>query len=304
MDNLTFDKGFKSGFITVVGQPNVGKSTLVNKLIGEKINIISRKAQTTRNRIQCILTLDKAQMIFIDTPGIHRPKDKMGKYLNEIAYESLREIDLVLFMVDANYKPNDQDKKIATQLAHASSKPTLLVLNKVDTVSKNDLATRINDYQKLGEFTDIITISAQKGINLDDLTEIIVDYLPEGPKYYPDDMITDQIEQFIVSELIREKILKFTHQEVPHSVAVEVTRFKERSDKDIIEIGANIYVERKSQKGILIGKGGSMLKKIGKSARADIENLLSTQVFLDLWVKIKDDWRDKEDALKMLGYKG
>jgi len=304
MDKLTVDKGFKSGFITVVGQPNVGKSTLVNKLIGEKINITSRKAQTTRNKIQCILTLDDAQMIFIDTPGIHRPKDKMGKYLNEVAYGSLKEIDLVIFMVDANYKPNEQDKKIATQLAHVSSMPILLVLNKVDTVSKNDLATRINDYQKLGQFTEIITISAQKGINLDDLTETIVDHLPKGPKYYPDDMITDQIEQFIISELVREKILKFTHQEVPHSVAVEVTRFEERSDKDLIEIGANIYVERKSQKGILIGKGGSMLKRIGKSARADIENLLSTQVFLDLWVKIKDDWRDKEDALKMLGYKG
>ncbi|TDX51058.1 GTPase Era [Orenia marismortui] len=303
MDNLTVDKGFKSGFITVVGQPNVGKSTLVNNLIGEKINITSRKAQTTRNKIQCILTLDDAQMVFIDTPGIHRPKDKMGKYLNEVAYNSLKEIDLVLFMVDASYKPNNQDKTVARQLS-SLKQPVLLVLNKTDKVKKKDLFQRIKDYQRLGGFDELITISAINKTNLDDLVEIMTGYLPEGPKYYPDNMITDQIEQFIISELIREKILKFTHQEVPHSVAVEIMRFKERTDKDLVEIGANIYVERKSQKGILIGKGGSMLKRIGKSAREDIEKLLDTQIFLDLWVKVKDDWRDKEDALNMLGYRG
>ncbi|WP_018247785.1 GTPase Era [Orenia marismortui] len=303
MDKLTVDKGFKSGFITVVGQPNVGKSTLVNNLIGEKINITSRKAQTTRNKIQCILTLDDAQMVFIDTPGIHRPKDKMGKYLNEVAYNSLKEIDLVLFMVDASYKPNNQDKTVARQLS-SLKQPVLLVLNKTDKVKKKDLFQRIKDYQRLGDFDELITISAINKTNLDDLVEIMTGYLPEGPKYYPDNMITDQIEQFIISELIREKILKFTHQEVPHSVAVEIMSFKERTDKDLVEIGANIYVERKSQKGILIGKGGSMLKRIGKSAREDIEKLLDTQIFLDLWVKVKDDWRDKEDALNMLGYRG
>ncbi len=276
---------------------------MVNKLIGEKINITSRKAQTTRNKIQCILTLDEAQIIFIDTPGIHKPKDKMGDYLNDVAYDSLKEVELILFMVDINYKPNEQDKKIARQLLSLKN-PILLVLNKVDKLDKNLVDKRIKEYQKLGNFTEVVTISAKNEINLDGLQEMMVRYLPKGPQYYPEEMITDQIEQFIVAELIREKVLKFTHQEVPHSVAVEIVRFKEREDKDLIEIGANIFVERNSQKGILIGKGGSMLKNIGRAARSDIEKLLGSQIFLDSRVKVKSDWRDKEDALKMLGYRG
>ncbi|WP_027338662.1 GTPase Era [Halonatronum saccharophilum] len=301
--DLSVGDEFKSGFITVVGQPNVGKSTLINKLVGEKVVITSRKAQTTRNKIQCILTLDQAQMIFIDTPGIHRPKDKMGKYLNDVAYTSLKEIDLALFVVNAQYKPNNSDKQIANQL-NALKTPVLLVINKVDQISKRDLLKRIQEYERLGSFEDTVSISAKEEINLDDLKDTMVEYMPKGPKYYPDDMVTDQIEQFIVAEIVREKILSFTHEEVPHSVAVEIMSFKEREDKDLVEIRANIYVERKSQKGILIGKGGKMLKKIGQTARKDIEDLLGTQIFLDLWVKVKDDWRDKQDALKMLGYRG
>ncbi|AGB41792.1 GTP-binding protein Era [Halobacteroides halobius DSM 5150] len=303
MNNLEVGADFKSGFITVIGQPNVGKSTLINQLIGQKIAITSRKAQTTRNKIQCILTLDQAQMIFLDTPGVHQSQDKMGQYLNEVATQALKDINLVLFMVDANYPPNYDDKRIAQQLTGIDT-PVLLVLNKVDTIDKKKLASRINDYEKLGNFIETVTISALEEVNLDHLVDQIVEFMPQGPKYYPDDMVTDQIEQFIIAELIREQVLNYTHQEVPHSVAVEIIDFNERQEQELIDIRANIYVERKSQKGILIGKNGSMLKKIGSAAREDIESLLNTKVFLDLWVKVKKDWREKEDALKMLGYRG
>ncbi|MCK8826986.1 GTPase Era [Natroniella acetigena] len=302
MEQLGVKEGFKSGFIAVVGQPNVGKSTLINSLIGEKIAITSRKAQTTRNKIQCILTLDGAQLIFIDTPGIHTPQDKMGKYLNKTAYNVLKGIDLVLFVVDVNYPPNAEDKRIASELEKFDS-PILLVLNKVDAIKKSDLARRIKEYERLLEPDDLLSISAKQETNLEQLVELMIDFLSEGPQYYPDNMITDQIEQFIIAELIREKILKHTHQEVPHSVAIEVIDFVEREDKGLIEIRVNIYVERSSQKGIIIGKNGKMLKKIGTQARQDIEDLLSTKVFLDLWVKVEKDWRDEDDALKMLGYK-
>ncbi len=303
MNDLIVDEEFKSGFITVVGQPNVGKSTLINKLIGEKIAITSRKAQTTRNKIQCILTLDDAQMVFIDTPGIHTPEDKMGKYLNQVAYNSLKGIDLILFMVDVNYKPNTHDKSIAKQLNNLDI-PILLVLNKIDSISTSLLSKRIEEYERLASFADMISISAVKEKNLDYLVQLMIEYLPSGPKYYPDSMVTDQIEQFIITELIREKILSFTHEEVPHSVAIEIVKFNERKDKELIEIGANVYVERNSQKGILIGKRGRMIKKIGTKAREDIEELLDTKIFLDLWVKVKDNWRDKKNALEMLGYRG
>ncbi|GAB6138328.1 GTPase Era [Halanaerobaculum tunisiense] len=303
MNQLETEKNFKSGFITVVGQPNVGKSTLVNQLIGEKIAITSRKAQTTRNQIQCVLTLDQAQLVFLDTPGIHRPEDKMGNYLNQVAYQTLEDIDVVLFMVDANYPPNKDDKRIASQLSGLDT-PVLLVVNKIDTLAKEKLADRITAYERLADFKDLVTISALNEINLDYLIEEMVDLLPTGPQYYPADMITDQIEQFLVAELVREKVLDYTHEEVPHSVAVEVIEFNERQDQELIDLRANIYVERKSQKGILIGKQGQMLKKIGTAAREEIEKLLGTKVFLDLWVKVEKNWREKEDALQMLGYRG
>ncbi|MGM0500992.1 MAG: GTPase Era [Bacillota bacterium] len=302
MNDLQVKEGFKSGFVSVVGQPNVGKSTLINNLIGHKVSITSRKAQTTRNKIQCILTLDDAQLVFIDTPGVHRAKDKMGQYLNNVSYDSLKEIDLVLFMVDGNYPPNEDDKKVATELTNLGV-PIILVINKIDKISQG-LEERINQYQRLGSFEDVAAISALEEKNLDYLLDLMVDLLEEGPQYYPDNMITDQIEQFIITELIREQVLNYTHEEVPHSVAVEIIDFNEREDKDLIDIRANIYVERKSQKGILIGKQGKMLKKIGSKARTEIQRLLNTKVFLDLWVKVKKNWRDKEDALKMLGYRG
>ena len=302
MNDLTVEEDFKSGFVSVVGQPNVGKSTLINNLIGHKISITSRKAQTTRNKIQSILTLDEAQLIFIDTPGVHRADDKMGEYLNEVSYDSLKEIDLVLFMVDGNYPPNKDDKKVAAELTNLGS-PVILVVNKIDKMS-NNLEKRIKEYQRLGEFDDLAAVSALKEINLDYLLDLMVDSLEKGPKYYPDNMITDQIEQFIITELIREQVLNYTHEEVPHSVAVEIIDFNERTDKEIIDIRANVYVERESQKGILIGKNGGMLKKIGSQARTEIEDLLNSKIFLDLWVKVKKNWRDREDALKMLGYRG
>ena len=302
MNNLQSEEGFKSGFVSVVGQPNVGKSTLINNLIGEKISITSRKAQTTRNKIQCILTLDDAQLVFIDTPGVHRADDKMGEYLNNVSYDALKEIDLVLFMVDGNYPPNNDDKKVAAELTNLGV-PVLLVINKIDKMS-NELEERIKQYQRLGAFDDVVAISALQEKNLDYLLDLMVDALEEGPKYYPDNMITDQIEQFIITELIREQVLNYTHEEVPHSVAVEIIDFNEREDDELIDIRANIYVERDSQKGILIGKNGKMLKKIGSQARTGIEDLLNSKVFLDLWVKVKKNWRDKEDALKMLGYRG
>lgn len=301
MGDLTVSEDFKSGFITVVGQPNVGKSTLINNLIGEKIAITSRKAQTTRNKIQCVLTRDQAQMIFIDTPGVHKAKDKMGDYLNKLAYKTLQDIDVVLFMVNACFSPNEDDRKIINQIADLGV-PVLLVINKVDLIEKQELADRIEEYEKLAQFAETIAISAIKGTNLDYLVELIEERLPTGPQYYPEDMITDQIEQFVIANLIREQVLNYTHEEVPHSAAVEIIDFTEREDKELVEIRANIYVERKSQKGIIIGKNGQMIKQIGSAARQQIEAFLGQKVFLDLWVKVEKDWREKEEALEKMGY--
>lgn len=301
MGDLTANEDFKSGFITVVGQPNVGKSTLINNLIGEKIAITSRKAQTTRNKIQCVLTCDQAQMIFIDTPGVHKAQDKMGDYLNKLAYKTLQDIDVVLFMVNACYPPNQDDRQIINQIADLGV-PLLLVINKVDLIDKQELADRIQEYEKLTQFAETIAISARKGTNLDYLVELIEERLPTGPQYYPEDMITDQIEQFIIANLIREQVLNYTHEEVPHSAVVEIIEFTERKDKELVEIRANIYVERKSQKGIIIGHNGQMIKQIGSAARQQIEEFLDQQVFLDLWVKVEKDWREKEEKLEKLGY--
>ena len=292
-------EGFKSGFVTVIGQPNVGKSTLINKLIGEKISITSRKAQTTRNRIKCIFTNDEAQIIFVDTPGIHNPKDKMGEYLNKAAYNSLKGINLILFMVDINYPPNQEDKMAFDSISGVDI-PKLLVLNKVDQVNSQVIEKRISQYQQLAEFDDYFAISAKQKKNLAGLVDKMISLLPEGPMYYPEDMITDQIEQFVITEMIREKIIHFTHEEVPYSTAVEIVSFNQK--EDIIEISANIYVERPSQKGILIGKNGQMIKRIGSAARTEIEKFLGEKIFLDLWVKVKEKWRKKEDSIKMLGY--
>lgn len=291
-------KSFRSGFISIIGRPNMGKSTLINALIGEKMVITSSKPQTTRNQIQCVLTRPNAQLVFIDTPGIHKPNDKMGEYLVKAAYDSLNDVDVVLFMVDAKFAPGRGDEFIFNQIKGVTS-PILVVLNKIDEIDMKTVPVRIKEYE---QFTGrpVIPISALEEKNLDSLVDAIVEQLPEGPLYYPEDMVTDQIEQFIVAEMIREKVLHLTRDEVPHAVAVEIEEFVEREEK--IYIRATIYVERDSQKGILIGKGGAMLKKIGQLAREDIEGLLAFPVFLDLWVKVNKDWREREEVLKRLGY--
>ncbi|MGM0471613.1 MAG: GTPase Era [Bacillota bacterium] len=294
---------FKSGFVTVVGQPNVGKSTLINNLIGQKIAITTPKHQTTRNKIQCILTQDNAQLVFIDTPGIHDPYDKMSEHLVDVAYRALKRVELIYFMVDAKKGITKLERKIYNQLAGLDT-PVILVLNKIDLVTKKKLQRRLEECQQLGEFANIIPVSAKTGQNTDTLLEESIRQLPTGPKYYPEDMITDQIEQFVITELIREKIMYLTREEVPHAVALEVISMSERENRDLVDINVNIYVERDSQKGIIIGKHGHRLKEIGKRARQDIEDLLGSQVYLDLWVKVKKNWRDREDALQMLGYRG
>lgn len=289
---------FKSGFITIIGRPNMGKSTLINALLGEKMVITSDKPQTTRNRIHCVLTLDEAQLVFIDTPGIHKPQDKMGEYLVRAAYNSLQDVDVVLFMVDAKFAPGKGDQFILNQIRE-NAENVLVVMNKIDEIPAELVPQRVKEYEEFSG-SSVIPISALKNANLDKLVDAIVKRLPEGPLYYPEDMITDQIEQFIVAEMIREKILYLTSDEVPHAVAIEIEEMVERNNK--MYIRAVIFVERDSQKGILIGKSGSMLKKIGQLARQDIEGLLAFPVYLDLWVKVDKNWREKEAALTRLGY--
>ncbi|AEV68085.1 GTPase Era [Acetivibrio clariflavus] len=294
---------FKSGFVSIVGRPNVGKSTLLNSITGEKIAIMSEKPQTTRNTIKAVVTGDNYQLVFIDTPGIHKPKTKLGDYMVNIAVESLSEVDAVLFLVEANtVKPGPGDLYIIDQLKNVKSN-VFLVINKIDLVDKAQLLPLIDAYKDLMDFEAIIPISALTDGKQDLLISEVLKVMPEGPKYFPDDMLTDQPEKLIAAELIREKILQLVSDEVPHGVGVEVISFKQREDKNIINIQANIYCEKDTHKGILIGKGGKMLKKIGSLSRIEIENLLGTKVFLELWVKVKPDWRNNEQMLKVLGYK-
>jgi len=293
--------GFKSGFTTIIGRPNVGKSTLMNKLIGEKIAIMSNKPQTTRNKIQCVYTQKDHQIVFLDTPGIHKPKHKLGQYMVKLATDTLREVDAILFVVDESTSIGPGDKYIMEQLEGIET-PIILVINKIDKMNQEDLNKVYDKYEETKLFKHIIGISALEGANLDNLINLIVHYLPEGPQYFPDHMVTDQPERLLVSELIREKILHYIDQEIPHGVAVETTLMKKREDKDIVDINATIYCEKKSHKGIIIGKGGRKLKGIGKSAREDIEKLLGSKVYLELWVKVKEDWRNSENTLRTLGY--
>jgi len=289
--------------VSIVGRPNVGKSTLLNIITGEKIAIMSEKPQTTRNTIKAVVTGDNCQLVFIDTPGIHKPKTKLGDYMVNIAVESLNEVDAVLFLVEANAaKPGPGDLYIIDQLKNVKSS-VFLIINKIDLVDKAQLLPLIDAYKDLMNFEAIIPISALMDGKQDLLISEVLKVMPEGPKYFPDDMLTDQPEKLIAAELIREKILQLVSDEVPHGVGVEVISFKQREDKNIINIQANIYCEKDTHKGILIGKGGKMLKKIGSLSRIEIENLLGTQVFLELWVKVKPDWRNDEQMLKVLGYK-
>ncbi len=292
---------FRSGFVSLIGRPNVGKSTLMNNLIGEKIAIISSKPQTTRNKIQSILTEDDFQAIFIDTPGIHKPKSKLGNYMVKSAETTLNEVDIVLYLIEPYEKIKESDLSIIKRLENVST-PVFLVINKIDTVSPEDIINVINSYKSVYNFAEIIPLSALKDRNVSELLKCIKKYLPEGPQFFPSDMITDQPERQIVAEIIREKSLKLLQDEIPHGIAVEVSSMKQRKDKDIIDIQATIYCERDTHKGIIIGKQGSMLKKIGSNARYEIERLLGSNVNLQIWIKVKKDWRDSDFLLKNFGY--
>lgn len=298
---MNSEKGFKSGFVAVVGRPNVGKSTLINALIDDKIVIVSDKAQTTRNRIVCVYTDEKKQIVFMDTPGIHKPKHKLGEFMVDQAVDSLREVEAVLFVVAANEKRGPGDNFVIEQLRKVNV-PVFLIVNKIDTMEKQDLLEAIVSYENSYPFEAVVPISAKEKDNIEEVVNLLEKHLPEGPKYFPDDMITDQPERLIISDIVREKILLQTHDEIPHAIAVDVDEMKTRDDGTTY-IRATIYVERDSQKGIIIGKQGSMLKLIGKQARADIERLLATKVFLDVWVKVKKDWRNKSGMLSELGYR-
>lgn len=292
---------FKSGFVAVVGRPNVGKSTLINALIGDKIVIVSDKAQTTRNRIICVYTDQEKQIVFMDTPGIHKPKHKLGEFMVTAAVDSLKEVEAVLFLVAANEKRGPGDNFIIEQLEKVKV-PVYLCVNKIDTLTKEDLLKVIVSYQDAYPFAGVIPISALEKENLDVLLKELTSTLPEGPQYFPKDMITDQPERLLISDMIREKILLTTRDEVPHSIAVEVEEMKTRDDGTTY-IRATIFVERDSQKGIIIGNKGAMLKQLGAQSRLDIQRLLGTKVYLDLWVKVKKDWRNKSGMLSELGYK-
>lgn len=295
-------KQFKSGFVSIIGRPNVGKSTLMNQLIGQKISIMSNKPQTTRNRIQTILTDDRGQIIFIDTPGIHQAKNKLGNFMNEAAGSTLNEVDLILWLIEPDKNIGKGDAFIIEQLKKITT-PVILIINKIDLIEKPEILEVIQAYKDQFEFSQIIPLSALKAENTDTLIEAIYKYLEEGPKYFPEDMITDQPERQIVAELIREKALILMQQEIPHGIAVVIDQMKEREEQDIIDIDATIVCEKDSHKGMIIGKQGAMLKKIGTLARKDMEALLGIKVNLKLWVKIKKDWRDSDFLLKNYGYK-
>lgn len=290
----------KSGFVSIIGRPNVGKSTFVNRVIGHKIAIMSDKAQTTRNKIQGVMTRDDAQIIFIDTPGIHKPKHKLGDYMMRVAKNTLSEIDAIMFMVNVNEDIGRGDEYIMEMLKNVKT-PIFLVLNKIDLVHPDTLMPKIEQYQSYMDFTDIIPISALEGLNVDHFIDVLKSFLPEGPKYYPANQISDHPEQFVVSEIIREKILHLTSEEIPHAIGVNVDRMI-KEDEDRVRIEATIYVERDSQKGIVIGKGGKKLKEVGKRARRDIEMLLGSKVYLELWVKVQRDWRNKVNFIRQIGY--
>ncbi|AMA72361.1 GTPase Era [Aneurinibacillus thermoaerophilus] len=295
-------KGYKSGFVAIVGRPNVGKSTLMNYIVGQKVAIMSDKPQTTRNKIRAVYTSEEGQIIFIDTPGVHKPKSKLGNYMNRTVENALREVDMILFLVDASETFGPGDEYIIEKLKQVKT-PVYLVINKIDKVHPDELLPFIDQYKEKYEFVEIVPVSALLGNNVNRLMEQLLERLPEGPQYYPADQITDHPERFVVAELIREKILHLTREEVPHSIAVVIEQMKPREDNEnLVDIYATIYTERPSQKGILVGKKGSMLKEIGMRAREDIERLLGTKVYLNLWIKVKKDWRNQENLFRNFGF--
>lgn len=292
---------YKSGFVTVIGRPNVGKSTLLNTILGEKVSIISDKPQTTRNKIQCVYTEENLQIVFLDTPGIHNPKNKLGEYMVKMSRSTLEEVDIITFMVDDSKYIGSLDDKIIKDIKDIST-PKILLINKIDKINKEELGDIINTYDKMGLFQEIIPISASENLNVSSYLDAVKKYLKEGPQYFPEDMITDQPERFIISELIREKVLYYLDEEVPHGIFVAIDMINERKEKNLIDVYATIYCEKESHKGIVIGKNGRKLKGIGKSAREDIEKLLGSQINLQLWVKVEKNWRDKENKIKYFGY--
>ncbi|GKX65583.1 GTPase Era [Inconstantimicrobium mannanitabidum] len=292
---------FKSGFVSIVGRPNVGKSTLTNLLMGEKLAIVSNKPQTTRKNMQTILTTDDYQMIFVDTPGIHKPKHKLGEFMVNAAKDSFKDVDLVLFLTTPEGDLGKGDQFILEALKNTKA-PVFLVLNKVDENTREKVAETLQKYSSALEFAEIIPISALKSKNTDTLLKLMVDYMPEGPKYYPEDMITDVQERFIISEIVREKALRNLSQEVPHGIAVDIIQMKQ-NDKGMYNIEVDLICEKASHKGIIIGKDGQTLKKIGERARMDIEKFLDARVNLKIWVKVRKEWRDNQLLLNELGYK-
>ena len=293
---------FKSGFISIIGRPNVGKSTFLNRVLGKKIAIMSDKPQTTRNKIQGVITDADSQTIFIDTPGIHKPKHELGKFMTDLAIGTLNEVDAIMFMVNATEKIGKGDRFILEYLKSVKQ-PVYLIINKIDLITKEQLLGVIASFKEEHDFQGVIPISAMTGENIDTLLTVMKEELPEGPQFYPSEYVTDHPERFIISELVREKVLHLTHEEVPHSVAVVIDKIEKSSEgKNTIDVMATIIVERPSQKGILIGKGGRMLKDIGTLARKDITALLGTKVYLELWVKVQKDWRNKKLYLTDLGY--
>ncbi len=295
------NKEFHSGFVALIGRPNVGKSTLLNHIVGQKVAIMSNVAQTTRNKIQGIYTTDDAQIVFIDTPGVHKPRTKLGDFMERSTMSALAEIDAVLYVVAADEKRGPGDDYIINHLKDVKQ-PIYLVVNKIDTVHPNELPTIVDQYKEALPFKDIVPVSALQGNNINTLMNELVQELPVGPQYYPSDQISDHPERFVIAEMIREKVFQLTREEVPHSVAIDVTSIK-REDNETVHINANIIVERPGQKGIIIGKKGQMLKKIGQMARRDIEHLLGDHVYLQLWVKVVPGWRDKSAMLKDYGYR-
>lgn len=292
---------FKSGFAAIIGRPNVGKSTLMNHLIGQKIAITSRKPQTTRNKIQTVYTDERGQVVFLDTPGIHKAKNKLGEYMVNVAQRTFKDADVILWLVEPTNFIGAGERHIAEQLKLCKL-PVILVINKVDTVKKSEVAGFIESYRNICNFAEIVPVSALRCQNLDTLLECIFKYLPYGPQFYDEDTVTDQPQRQIVAEMIREKALRTLDEEIPHGIAVTIDRMKERSQGNLVDIDATIICERDSHKGIIIGKQGAMLKKIGSAARFEIEKMLDMKVNLKLWVKVKKDWRDSDYLIKNFGY--
>jgi GTP-binding protein Era len=295
-------KGFKSGFVAIVGRPNAGKSTLMNQVIGQKIAIMSDKPQTTRNKIHGVYTTSDVQIVFLDTPGITKPNSKLGNYMLKAAESAFNEVDAILFLTDVTEPIGGGDRYIIEQLKKVTDTPVFLVLNKIDKIHPEAMLAVIDKYRKLMDFAEVVPVSALQGNNVNTLLEQVSRYLSEGPMYYPADQITDHPEQFVCAELIREKLLQLTREEIPHSIAVEIESMSVQ-DNGLVNIGAVIFVERDSQKGIIIGKSGALLKEVGRLARQDMERLLGSKIFLELWVKVNKDWRNRDSMLKSLGYR-